>query len=284
MSSITIKKHNRESWIVIDFDLTIGCFHTIRQIYNIYKDMNSYTIQNPSLRSEQTYKDFKMTLQTLPETFRPMIFDFFAFTKLLKKFNYINKVILYSNNIYGKEWIDCCIRFINEQLNESHTELSSITLFDEIIYSLQVEPDCEADTRRTYREKSLKDLLQIVPNSNLNSPFIFFVDDIVIPSFQNNEIIKYINVSPYTICFNIDTICNRFSSINSNTTDPYLKDMMKELLTENLSSSLQYKTTITTDDIIQSKNMINELINWIELTSSIPIQTIKNEVNLPIFT
>jgi len=282
MSNIT-KKHNRESWIVIDFDLTIGCFYTIRQIYNIYKDMNSYTIQNPSLRSEQTYKDFKMTLQTLPETFRPMIFDFFAFTKLLKKFNYIDKVVLYSNNIYGKEWIDCCIRFINEQLNESHTELSSITLFDEIIYSLQVEPNCEADTRRTYREKSLKDLLQIVPNSKSNSPFIFFVDDIIIPSFQNNENIKYINVSPYNICFNINTICNRFSSINSNTTDPYLKDIMKELLTENLSSSLQYKTTITTDDIIHSKNLINDLINWIELTSSISVQTIKNEVNLPIF-
>jgi hypothetical protein len=156
--------------IVWDVDETLGSFATFSDIYNAIE----YSSKN-----DLTYDDFRDILDMFPEYIRP---------KLLKYFRYLNKnkngykVVIYTNNMGGRQWIDYIKQYIEDKIKSK--------IFDDVIYAYS------SDARRSSDNKTYGDLHRCLDVSNLRH--VYFIDDQP-HIIKNDKRVKYLQIPAYVI-------------------------------------------------------------------------------------
>lgn len=179
--------------VVFDVDETLGYFTHFGVLWS---SINDYRLRLGL--SVYGQKMFDSLLDHYPEYMRPNIFNIMLYLKNKKKSNPGCKIIIYTNNQGGKDWVEKIKRYIE---NKIHYQL-----IDEIIGPYKIN-NLIYDKRRTSRAKTHNDLIQCA-NIRTNTN-ICFIDDTEHSRMINKRVL-YIKVRPYIYYMETDEIINRF--------------------------------------------------------------------------
>lgn len=158
--------------IVFDLDMTIGDFTFISGIYDLVG------------------KDGVDALDVFNRCFRPGMFYILELLSIFKTNHDVHKVVIYTNNTGGKNWVNKIVKYIHKKLN--------IVLFDDIISAYEVNYGEDPDNRRTSMNKDVHELKTILRlNSNDR---IMFIDDMFHENMMNNSV-YYIHIQPYVMYY-----------------------------------------------------------------------------------
>ena len=199
-----IKSNGEKINVVLDFDNTIVDFEQLRYVYNYI--VGSYE-NNKTKSYEYANSAWYNFLNDFPEIFRPRIFEFLNFLIQLRQLGYIHSIVLYTNNLGGKKWIDTHIKYIETKCNL----YENVSLFDDVIYTYKNNKDQIVDHRRTSSDKIASDVYSIL-NGNANKDSIIFIDDQMYPNMQHQNL-TYIKLTPFQVRFTKEIISERFSNI-----------------------------------------------------------------------
>jgi hypothetical protein len=199
-----IKTNGEKINVVIDFDNTIVCLEQLRYVYNHILGSYSNNKTNVSAYTNSTWYNF---LDDFPEIFRPRIFDFLNLLIQLRQLGYIHSIVLYTNNLGGKDWIDMHIKYIETKCNIDTND----KLFNDVLYAYKNHKDQIVDNRRTSTEKTASDVYSIL-KLNTSKDSVIFIDDQMYPEMQHPNL-TYINLTPFRVAFTNEIISERFSNI-----------------------------------------------------------------------
>lgn len=199
--------------VVFDMDKTLGDFDLISFLYGQLKQHTSI---------------FKI-LDVFFECFRPNIFSIFTMIHEYKLSGIIEKVVLYTNNTGGTEWVKHIIDYIHYKLN--------FILFDHLITALYVNRGDIPDLRRRSIEKTYTDLRNILQIDA--KTIVIFIDDAYHAKMLHAKV-KYIHIAPYNYHFDNHTILNKIKYINPdwNICLPSQRYYVKYKYNENISKKL----------------------------------------------
>ena len=167
---------NNNLAFVFDLDKTIGYF---TQIAIFIEGIEEY------LQRKITLHEFFKLLNLYPENFRPNIFSVFRYLIKLKKKNKCVKVLIYSNNIGPKSWVNDIRKYIEYKLKYK--------LFDKTIGAWKVG-NVVYEKCRTTHDKTWKEIIKcgrLKKNSK-----ICFLDDQRHPDMIHRNI-KYLYLHEY---------------------------------------------------------------------------------------
>jgi hypothetical protein len=199
-----IKTNGEKINVVLDFDNTLVNFEQLRYVYNYIIGSYENNKKNSYEYANSTWYNF---LDDFPEIFRPRIFDFLNLLIELRHLGYIHSVVLYTNNLGGKKWIDTHIKYIETKCNLD----KNVQLFNDVIYTYKNHKDQIVDNRRTSSDKIASDLYSIL-GVDANKDSIIFIDDQIYPEMQRPNI-EYIKLVPFQVQFTKELISERFSNI-----------------------------------------------------------------------
>jgi hypothetical protein len=163
--------------IVFDLDHTIGDFFVIGLIWNFMKktigNLNQY--------------DFNIICSLFPEIIRFNIIPILNYIHVRINITSSIKVLIYTNNKGGKNWIDMIIGYIESKMDSN------------IIYKIIENTN----------KKSYKDLIH---KSHIpRSAKILFIDDYY-HSYMKHEKVTYLNVKKYNFYVNNDILINTITN------------------------------------------------------------------------
>lgn len=166
--------------VVFDLDETLGSFFEFSIIWACFSKIHT---------SEPL---FFATLDLFPELFRPGIFSVLQWLKRNKK---CFKLVLYTNNIGPKAWVDSLLRYLEYKIHshEIFKKTKPFTpqpLFDNVLYGFMI------DSKRTTFEKSWDDLCYCL-GLEPDSIECCFVDDLIHEKMMTPHVM-YIHMQPYT--------------------------------------------------------------------------------------
>jgi hypothetical protein len=178
--------------VVFDLDETLGCFTQFSIVLNCLK--NYINIKN---KSNLTTDDFNNILDLFSEYLRPNIINILNYLRKKKQTNICHKVMLYTNNIGPREWVEKIIAYLERKIDYK--------LFDQIISAFKVNGKI-VEVCRTTNEKTYDDFIKCT-KLPLNAE-ICFIDDIIHPEMATDNI-YYINVKPYYYDYSFEEIIKR---------------------------------------------------------------------------
>ena len=159
--------------IVFDLDHTIGDFFVIGLIWNFMKktigNLNQY--------------DFNIICSLFPEIVRYNIIPILNYIQVRINITSSIKVLIYTNNKGGKNWIDMIIGYIESKMDSN------------IIYKIIENTN----------KKSYKDLIH--KSRMPRSAKILFIDDYY-HSYMNHEKVTYLNLKKYNYYIKNDILIN----------------------------------------------------------------------------
>lgn len=240
-------KHMKETPTIIIFnvDYTLGCFDDIYFLYywiTNHLDPNIQSILNDDIS------------RLLKHYFSPNIFDIFRYLAECKENRKIKSVVLYSNNIYGRFWVNEIATYINKVL--------CFPLIGDIISSFTVINPLhhESDFRRKKHVKSYHDVSNIL---KLRTKHKIINIDCMYYSEMDVDNVYTIRLKPYYIYKSLSVIIeNLLYKIAY-----YNKDDLFQKLFNNMHIDYQVykkhvnneKDSITKHDIIEFKYLSDTL-------------------------
>lgn len=199
-----IKTNGEKINIVLDFDNTIVHLEQLRYVYEYILGSYANNKTNSSAYANSAWYNF---LDDFPEIFRPRVFDFLNLLIQLRQLGYIHSIVLYTNNLGGKEWIDTHVKYISTKCKLE----KDLSLFDNVIYTYKNYKNEIIDKRRTSSDKIVSDVYNILKGDE-NRDSIIFIDDQMYTQMQHPNL-KYIKLNPFQVKFTKEIICERFSNI-----------------------------------------------------------------------
>ena len=166
------KCSDQKKVVVFDLDMTIGDFTFISSIYNLCRN------------------DGIDALDAFNRCFRPGMFHVLELLSMFKRDGVIYKVVVYTNNTGGKNWVGRIVKYIHKKLN--------IELFDDIISAFEVNYGEESEIRRNSMDKDIRELKKIL---NLSSnDRVMFIDD-MLHTNMIDPTVYYIHIQPYIMYY-----------------------------------------------------------------------------------
>lgn len=173
--------------LVFDLDETLGSFGELYQIWRAFAvDLSGGNA-------------VAQLLALYPEVLRYGMCTMLQYLQAKKKSGHLNKLFVYTNNRYGKEWVHALVHGIEEI---AHTP----NLFDQIVSAFKIN-NVVIEPNRTSYAKTWTDLIRctmLPPTAQ-----ICFVDDSYFPQMKQ-ERVYYIQPRPYTHALSMDIMVNRF--------------------------------------------------------------------------
>lgn len=179
--------------VVLDVDETLGYFTDFGVLW---KAINDFRVRDKMPRYGQNV--FNYLLDKYPEFLRPNIQNILTYLKIKKMNNSTHKVILYTNNQAGAEWIVLIKKYLETKINYK--------LIDEVIGPYKIK-NVITDFRRTSRTKTYYDLIKCAKIST--ESHICYIDDMEYNQMVNKNVL-YIKVKPYYYFMNTSEIIHRF--------------------------------------------------------------------------
>ena len=226
----------KKTIIVFDMDETLGYFSDIGTLYFFLKE---HTLI-------KDISDFFKLLDQFPELFNVNILQILKYIKQKKEGKKVNKVIIYTNNISGKDWPQLISKYFNYKLKTK--------LFDDVISGFIDFEGKVIDHRRTSQMKHYGDLQKILKLNTSIKNHIFFADD-VYHEFMFEDNIYYAKVEPYKLVLSYSNFINRLTPIFDKQTLDFIKSNYKPYY--NIRN--YYKSTITEKDIQTMNTLYKEL-------------------------
>lgn len=228
-------------YIVFDLDETIGQFG---QLYFFIRTLTKYS-KKPVMTS-----DILMLISKYTKYFRPYMFDIFNILKKNKiKYPEKIKVIIYSNNKIGNNWIDLVRKYIEFKIK--------FRLFNDTIGPFMITDKVE-DKRRTTNSKTFEDLSNIIACKK-ESP-IMFIDNSFF-KHMNKENIFYLLVEPYEYQYTINDLINiylnEYNVDDENEFRMFIHNEMNRPFYKNI------KMEITKNDIKNGREIMIHLKNFL---------------------
>ena len=190
---------------VFDLDKTIGYF---TQLAIFMEAVEEY------IKRQLKLKEFFKLMDMFPKIFRPDIFQIFEYLKCLKKKHKYVKVLIYTNNMGPKNWVNHIRKYIEYKLDYK--------LFNRTIAAWKVR-GVVYEPCRTSHGKSLSDLIKC---SNLiKNDKICFLDDQKHPQMIHRTV-DYLYLHPYKYDYKFQNMSYIFSKSSLKTLIP--DDKIKE--------------------------------------------------------
>ena len=161
---------------VFDLDKTIGYF---TQVAIFLEGVEDYI--GRKLKKNEMYKIFDL----YPEIFRPDMIAIFKYLKELKQKKKCIKIMIYTNNIGPKSWVNDIKKYIEKKIKYK--------LFDRTIAAWKVDGKVYEKCRTSY-EKKYTDLLKCGKLKKIDK--IIFLDDMKHPSMKHPNV-TYLHLKGY---------------------------------------------------------------------------------------
>ena len=184
---------NRNMVFVFDLDKTIGYFTQVAIFIEGVEDFIKR-----KLKKKELYKLFDL----YPEVFRPDMMSIFKYLINLKKKLKCVRVLIYTNNIGPKSWVNTIKNYIEYKLKYK--------LFDRTIAAWKVGSKIYEKCRTTH-EKTYCDLLRCGKLSHNDK--ICFLDDMKHNHMINNNV-KYLHLKGYKHDIKFQKMCKIFLKSN----------------------------------------------------------------------
>ena len=187
--------------IVFDLDETLGSFVEMGMFWDALQAYFDNKLNN---------KDFNMIVDLFPELLRPEIENILKYLKKKKRENECKKILIYTNNMGGREWVHKIRSYLEER--------TKMKLFDQVICAFTHNGQ-HLELNRTTEDKTYSDLLRCC-KLPANTEFCF-LDDQMHPEMEH-DMIYYIKIKPYVHDFPFETMADRFlqSDYNAIVEDP----------------------------------------------------------------
>tara|TARA_A100001015_G_scaffold318420_1_gene438273 strand:- start:668 stop:1411 length:744 start_codon:yes stop_codon:yes gene_type:complete len=161
--------------IVFDLDHTLGDFYIVRLIWNFFKKINIVL----------TEEIFHNLCDVYQKTFRPNLFVILKYLLNKRDIKKNIKLIIYTNNQGGKEWLNLIMGYIDKKMNK--------LTFDSVIgpykISGEIVEKCRSKEYKTYHD--------ILHCSKLSKKCeILFLDDQYY-SRMNHKKVEYYKIKEY---------------------------------------------------------------------------------------
>lgn len=222
----------KKTIIVFDMDETLGYFSDIGTLYFFLKDKGVI----------HTNQEFFKILDQYPELLNVNILQILKYVKQKKDTKKANKIIIYTNNISGKDWPDLISKYFNYKLKTK--------LFDDVIAGFLDFEGNVIDYRRTSQMKHYGDLQKILKLNTSSKNHIFFADD-VYHEFMFEDNIYYAKVEPYKLVLSYSNFVNRLEPIFDKETMKVIKEEYKPYY-----NIRKYNKPIITEKDIQNTNTL----------------------------
>lgn len=164
-----------QKYVIFDLDETLGFFTELSIIWDCLKKHQGVT-------GQRCFDELCLLFESC--IFRPGIFDVLNVLKTRKK---SVKIILYTNNNGGKEWLNHIITFMERRVNKRG-------FFDKIVPGYN--PKLKGKNDRTTYNKTYSEIIRcadIPPNAK-----IIFFDDLIHQGMKHKNV-NYVHLHPY--CF-----------------------------------------------------------------------------------
>ena len=175
--------------VVFDLDETLGSFVEMGMFWDA---LQSY------FDNKLTKNDFYKTVDLFPELLRPEIEKILKYLKNKKRENRCRKIMIYTNNMGGKQWVHMVKSYLEERMK--------MQLFDQVICAFTYNGQ-HLELDRTTEEKTYSDLLRCC-KLPANTEFCF-LDDQMHPAMEN-DMVYYIKIKPYVHDYPYETMVDRF--------------------------------------------------------------------------
>ena len=230
----------KKSYIIFDFDETIGQFI---QLGHFYRGLVKYFNRVP------TKYEFYTLLNKCDKYFRPNMFGILNYIKKYKMSNDKLKVIIYTNNQGGKQWVSKIKDFMELKIEYN--------LFDRIIGPHKIKEELY-EILRSSEKKRYDDLVKII-DCNDNED-ILFIDD----SFYNDMIkdnVVYLLVKPYKYYYKTHELIEIYLSYNKIDNRSNFIEYMTHFMS--LFDSKKSKSHITNEDIETSNDILTKIKDFL---------------------
>jgi hypothetical protein len=160
---------------------------------NYIKNKNKFILTND---------DFNNILDLFSEYLRPNIINILNYLKKKKQANICYKIMLYTNNVGPREWVEKIISYLEKKIDYK--------LFDQIIAAFKVNGK-RIEMCRTTNEKTIGDFIKCTKLPAKTE--ICFLDDTYHSEMMGDNV-YYIKMNPYVHNLPFDEIVDRFSRSN----------------------------------------------------------------------
>lgn len=243
-------------YVVIDFDDTI--VH-LTQLGYLYEYLLGRYCKNGSQSKLFTYNAWKNLLDDFPEVFRPHIFSFFKFLIKLRENGFIDKIVVYTNNNQGTDWINLNLEYLKSKITSRNGSL----FLDDVIYCYDDSKGRRVDSRRTTSEKIYQDVFRIL-NVNPILDRIIFIDDFDYSSMVHPNI-KQLLLKPHCVKFTKEEICTRYSEILG-VIDKEMYNTMSNFVSfieKRFGSNTFREQKLTKDELYNSEHIFREFTSYL---------------------
>lgn len=269
------KKNMHNIVVALDFDETIAYLTQLGHVYDYLFNVHK---KNGYKANEFTFNAWSDLMDKFPECFRPKIIDFLKMLLELRKLGYIDKVIIYTNNNQGKDWINLNVQYIKRLCGLNDNE----TFLDDIIYCRENFKGEFIDKRRNNLHKTHYDLFSIT-NLNPSTDRVIFIDDASHPEMKHNSI-KIIKPLSYSIRFTKEEISLRYSEVFGIIDKDIYNTMMRFLSYIEQNNAIDFTTKkLSRDDILQSDILFREFVSCLtDILIEIETLSVDNSTSLNI--
>lgn len=202
--------------LVFDLDETIGHFTHLLQLIHAME-----ALINRDLKQEE----FNELLDLYPEFLRPgilIILDF-LYLKTLQTNNNDVKLYLYTNNKYGKEWVQKIVKYVESKINI----VNEVPLFSEIVYAFKHKNKI-IDLRRKSNEKTNSEMIECMTIVEPSTE-ICFIDNTLHEKICSDKV-YYIKPRAYFHNLSKTTIIQRLLEYIPVSVAPFNRDKLHNLL------------------------------------------------------
>ena len=218
--------------IVFDFDETIGYFAQFGDLISILENLAG---------TKLTKSRFFKILDLYPNLWNPSAIEAFNYLKQIKTSKI--KVVIYTNNMGGRDWLLTLIQYIDKKLGKK--------IFDRVILAYKIG-NKQIEKTRTSHDKTYKDLKKAMRLSD-KVQILFFDDQL--HSIRANSNVKYIHLVPYKYVINRKTMIKTLihSSFGKTIMNKQrFKARLEKELTYTGKTGRVYGTSLNFKKIIQS--------------------------------
>lgn len=243
-------------YVVIDFDDTI--VH-LAQLGYLYEYLLGRYCNNGSQSKLFTYNAWKNLLDDFPEVFRPHIFSFFKYLIKLRENGFIDKIVVYTNNNQGTDWINLNLEYLKSKV----TTRNGSQFLDDVIYCYDDSKGRRVDSRRTTPDKTYQDVFRIL-NVNPILDRIIFIDDFDYSSMVHPNI-RQLLLKPHCVKFTKEEICTRYSEILG-VTDKEMYNTMSNFISfieKRFGSNIFQEKKLTKDELYNSERIFREFTSYL---------------------